>query len=171
MKKNINFINLIEVVLFIVILLVLVSININEKIEINFSFIYWTVIFIFNFCYYTFDLIKNKNTPKISVYSPTALFAYVFSLFGTSFVKIKNRSYMEFIKSANDSKNMTKNQRLKSYLYYWLIWGALLLIVLFAYLDDKGVTQLSGIILLFIFLLLIYRVFMLYDFANKKEGK
>ncbi len=170
MKKYINFLNLIELMLYIVIILVLIMANVNENYSLYFTAIYLGIIFITNLCYYTLNLLKNSKTPQISIYSTTALFAYIFSWFGLAFVNIKNHSYREFIKSANDYENMTKGQRLKSYLYYFLIWIAIFMFILFLYLDDLGINE-AGIILLFTLLILIFRVFMLYDFAEKKEVK
>lgn len=171
MKKYINFLNLIEVVLYLAIVSILFAIEGEQEYSLYFTIIYWGTVFVINAGYYTFHFIKNKKTPKISLYSPTALFAYFLSYFGMAFVKIKNHSYREFIKSANDYQNMTKKQRIQSYLYYFLVWVVILMLLLFAYLDDLGEQQLGGIILLFALLILIYRIFMLYGFANKKEGK
>ncbi len=171
MKKYINFLNLIEVVLYLVIVSILFSVEGEPNYSLYFTMIYWGTFFVINLGYYTLDFIKNKRTPKISIYSPTALFAYFLSCFGMAFVKIKNHSYREFIKSANDYQNMTEKQRIQSYLYYFLVWVVILMLLLFTYLDDLGEQQLGGIILLFALLTLIYRVFMLYGFAGKKEGK
>ena len=171
MKKYINLLNLIEVVLYLVIVSILFAIESNQNYSLYFTIIYWGIIFIINICYYTLNFVKSKKTPQISIYSPTALFAYFLSCFGIIFVKIKNYSYREFIKSANDYQNMTKAQRIKSYLYYFLIWIIILMIVLLMYFDDLGISEMSGIFLLFAFLIFVYRVFLLYDFAGKKEVK
>ena len=171
MKKYINFLNLIEVSLFLIILIIVVNLNINDDISLYFLASYWIIVLLFNMFYYTYNLIKKNKTPKISVYSPTALAAYFISWGGIAFVSIKNLSYTEFIKSSNDYQNMDKSQRIKSYLYYWLLWVVIALFLLFLYFDDMGVKQISAILLLFGLLILVYRIFMLYDYADRKEVK
>lgn len=145
--------------------------EVKQNDSLYFTIFYWGIVFIINLGYYTLGLIKNKKTPQISIYSPTALIAYFTSYGGIAFVNIKNRSYREFIKSANDYQSMTKKQRRKAYLYYFLVWLVIFLLMLFIYLDDLGEQGIGGILLLFAFLILIYRIFMLYDFANKKGVK
>ena len=171
MKKYINFLNLIEVVLYLIIVSILFAVEQNDDNSLYFTIIYWGTIFVINASYYTIDFIKNKKTPKISIYSPAAFFAYLFSCCGMAFVSIKNHSYIEFIKSANDYQKMNKKQRIQSYLYYFLVWVVILFILLFSYLDDLGEQNLGSIVLLVALLILIYRIFMLYSFANKKEAQ
>ena len=175
MKKYINFISLMEILLYFLVVIILVNMNLDigteETIGIYFSMFYWITALTFNICYYTFDLLKNKKTPKVPIYSPTALFAYFLSCCGMAFITIKNGSYREFIKSANDYNNMTKKQRIQSYLYYLFYYISLTLIILFLILDDFGITDLSGLLLLLALLFLLYRIFMLYGFADKKGGK
>lgn len=173
MKKYINFISLMEVLLYFLVVIILINMNLNigteETIGIYFSMFYWIAVLIFNICYYTFDLLKKQKTPKVPIYSLTAILAYLISLSGMAFVTIKNGSYREFIKSANDYNNMTKKERIQSYLYYLFYYIALILIILFLILDDVGITKLSGLLLLLASLFLLYRIFMLYSFADKKE--
>ena len=45
------------------------------------------------------------------------------------------------------------------------------LFLLFLYFDDIGTKQISAILLLFGLLILVYRIFMLYDYADRKELK
>lgn len=151
--------------------MIVTNLNVNDDIFSYFLAGYWIIILLFNMFYYTYNLIKKNKTPKISVYSPTTLVAYFISWGGIAFVSIKNLSYREFVKSANDYQNMNKSQRIKSYLYYWILWVVIALFLLFLYFDDMGVKQISAIVLLFGLLILVYRIFMLYDFADRKDGK
>lgn len=134
MRKYVNFLNLIEVVLFLLVFMILIFVEDNSIFSLYFTIIYWITVFIINFCYYTYDLVHNKHTPQISVYSPTAIFAYILSVCGQYFVNIKNGSYLEFIKSANDGQKMSKKQRISAYLYYWVLWLVCGFILLFIWM-------------------------------------
>lgn len=168
MKKYINFLQLLETVTYFVILSIILFVDIDSYLFIYFTIFYWISVFIINNIYYLYNLFKNGKTPKVSIYSPTALFAYVFSFGGMACVNIKNYSYLELIKSANDYRNMNKKQKFYSYIYYLLIWFVIGLFVLLIYLEDKHYQEVSGICFLFIFLILLYRMIIFYDFADKK---
>lgn len=170
MKKFINLLQLLETVVYFVILFIIFFVDINGYSFIYFTIYYWILVFIINNVYYLYNLLKNGKTPKISIYSPTALFAYFFSLGGMSFVTIKNYSYLELIKSANDYSSMNKKQKFKSYIYYLLIWLVVVLFVSLIYLEINNYQDIPEFCLLFIFLILLYRMIIFYDFASKRGG-
>ena len=171
MKKYINFIGFIEVLFYFIVVSILINLDLDRHIEdaigICFSLIYWVSVLIFNISYHTVNFIKKSRTPKVPLCSPTAWCAY-----WTFFLIIKNNSYREFIKSANDYKKMTKKQKIQSYLYYLFYYLAVILFILHFYFEDYSeMTILSDMLLLLGLLLLLVRAFMLYGFGNKKGVK
>ena len=171
MKKYFNLLHLLETIVYVASLFIIVPNDTDGYLLLGYFTIFYIIsIFTINNVYYLYNLLKKGKTPKIPIYSLTALCAYLFSLRGMAFITIKNNSYLEMIKSANDYISMDKKQRFSSYMFYLSSWFVLGLFILLIYFQDTGYENAPGMCFLFIVLILLYRMISLYGFAGKREN-